>query len=117
MFLGLAIICDDYFVPVLEDIGEALGLSNDVTGATLMAMGGSAPEFFTGLIGTFKESDVGFATIVGSAVFNMLFVIGICIILAKDTLTLAPYPLIRDCIWYSGALALLSIFFSVTSPS
>jgi Ca2+/Na+ antiporter len=41
-------------------------------------IGGSAPELATSLIGTFKRSDVGFGTIVGSAVFNVLFVIGCC---------------------------------------
>jgi len=36
-------------------------------GATFMAAGGSAPELFTSIIGTFiANSDVGFGTIVGS---------------------------------------------------
>ena len=42
-----------------------------------MAAGGSAPELFTSMIGVFIAfSDVGIGTIVGSAVFNILFVIG-----------------------------------------
>ncbi|CAK0799176.1 unnamed protein product, partial [Prorocentrum cordatum] len=36
-----------YFVPSLDVISEKLGLSPDVAGATFMAAGGSAPEFFT----------------------------------------------------------------------
>jgi Ca2+/Na+ antiporter len=91
-------------------------MTPDVSGATLMAMGGSAPEFFTALIGAFKESDVGFGTIVGSAVFNVLFVIGACIVCAKETLVLTWYPLTRDCIWYTVSLIVLSVFFSVVSP-
>ncbi|CBY08905.1 unnamed protein product [Oikopleura dioica] len=51
MFLGLAIICDDYFVASLEQIVEKLQLSDDVAGATFMAAGSSAPELFTSLIG------------------------------------------------------------------
>ena len=43
LFLGIAIICDELFVPALEVIAENLKLSNDVAGATLMAAGGSAP--------------------------------------------------------------------------
>ena len=44
-----------------------------------MAAGGSAPELFTSLIGTFvAQSNVGIGTIVGSAVFNILFVLGAC---------------------------------------
>ena len=51
MFAGIAIVCDDYFVPALELIVEKLGLSDDVAGATFMAAGSSAPELFTSVIG------------------------------------------------------------------
>ena len=85
MFLALAIVCDEFFVPALEEMAneDHMNLSMDVAGATLMAAGGSAPELFTSMIGTFKESDVGFGTIVGSAVFNVLFVIGMCAMFSK----------------------------------
>ena len=51
MFLALAIVCDEFFVPSLEVIIDKLGVSEDVAGATFMAAGGSAPELFTSLIG------------------------------------------------------------------
>ena len=50
-FLGIAIICDDYFCESLDLISEKLGLSEDVAGATFMAAGGSMPELFTSIIG------------------------------------------------------------------
>ena len=53
MFAGIAIVCDDYFVPALEAIVEKLGLSDDVAGATFMAAGSSAPELFTSVIGEY----------------------------------------------------------------
>eukprot|EP00494_Astrolonche_serrata_P029271 UN29538 len=112
MFIALAIVCDEYFVCALELIGEELDLSNDVAGATLMAAGGSAPELFTSLIGTFQETDIGFGTIVGSAVFNILFVIGMCAVYSKDELHLTWWPLARDVSYYALGLSLLSIFFS-----
>lgn len=37
MFVALAIVCDDFFVPALERISVALNLSDDVAGATFMA--------------------------------------------------------------------------------
>lgn len=84
MFLALAVVCDEFFVPALERIGENMDISDDVAGATLMAAGGSAPELFTSFLGVFVAgSDVGFGTIVGSAVFNVLFVIGMCAIYSK----------------------------------
>ena len=86
IFLALAIVCDEYFVPALDVLVETLQVSPDVAGATFMAAGGSAPELFTSLIGTFTQSAVGFGTIVGSAVFNVLFVIGMCAVFSKETL-------------------------------
>ena len=62
---GLALICDDFFVPSLEAISEKLDLSEDVAGATFMAAGSSAPELFTSVAGVGVESDVGIGTIVG----------------------------------------------------
>jgi len=116
MFTAMAIVCDEYFVPALEVIAEDLGVSEDVAGATLMAAGGSAPELFTALIGAFQETDVGFGTIVGSAVFNVLFVIGMCAIYSKGVLELTWWPLFRDCCYYTFGLSMLAIFFKVTSP-
>jgi len=89
MFLGIAIVCDEYFVPTLEVIVDRLDLTHDVAGATFMAAGGSTPELFTSFIGTFiSNSQVGFGTIIGSAVFNILFVIGMCALFSKTELKL-----------------------------
>jgi sodium/potassium/calcium exchanger 2 len=60
----------------------------------------------------FNRSDVGIGTIVGSAVFNVLFVIGMCAIFSKDLLQLTWWPLFRDCMWYMLALALVGGFFA-----
>lgn len=95
---------------------DHMNLSMDVAGATLMAAGGSAPELFTSMIGTFQESDVGFGTIVGSAVFNVLFVIGMCAMFSKEVLTLTWWPLFRDCSYYILGLFTLYAFFAFSSP-
>uniref|UniRef100_A0A7S2MHF8 EF-hand domain-containing protein n=1 Tax=Helicotheca tamesis TaxID=374047 RepID=A0A7S2MHF8_9STRA len=117
MFLALAIVCDEFFVPALEEMSSErhLNLSMDVAGATLMAAGGSAPELFTSLFGTFQESEVGFGTIVGSAVFNVLFVIAMCSLLSKEVLNLTWWPLFRDSFCYSIGLGCLAVFVGVTS--
>jgi hypothetical protein len=41
MFLGIAILCDEFFLEALEGITNALGLPEDVAGATFMAAGQS----------------------------------------------------------------------------
>uniref|UniRef100_A0AAY4DVK1 Sodium/calcium exchanger membrane region domain-containing protein n=1 Tax=Denticeps clupeoides TaxID=299321 RepID=A0AAY4DVK1_9TELE len=111
MFYALAIVCDDYFVPSLEKISENLQLSEDVAGATFMAAGSSAPELFTSLIGVFiTKGDVGVGTIVGSAVFNILVIIGVCGIFAGQTVVLTWWSLFRDSLYYIlSVLALILV--------
>ncbi|XP_051284573.1 sodium/potassium/calcium exchanger 2-like isoform X2 [Dicentrarchus labrax] len=112
MFIALAIVCDEFFVPALTVITEKLTISDDVAGATFMAAGGSAPELFTSIIGVFiSHSNVGIGTIVGSAVFNILFVIGMCAIFSKEILNLTWWPLFRDVSFYIIDLIMLIIFF------
>ncbi|XP_060697976.1 sodium/potassium/calcium exchanger 2-like [Hemiscyllium ocellatum] len=112
MFVALAIVCDEFFVPSLTIITDKLQISDDVAGATFMAAGGSAPELFTSLIGVFiSHSNVGIGTIVGSAVFNILFVIGMCALFSKQILRLTWWPLFRDVSFYIIDLILLILFF------
>ncbi|CAL8276659.1 unnamed protein product [Arctogadus glacialis] len=113
MFYALAIVCDDYFVPSLEKISENLQLSEDVAGATFMAAGSSAPELFTSLIAVFiTRGDVGVGTIVGSAVFNILVIIGLCGIFAGQTVVLTWWSLFRDSSYYIlSVLALILVIY------
>ncbi|KFU87855.1 Sodium/potassium/calcium exchanger 1 [Chaetura pelagica] len=112
VFVALAIVCDEYFVPALGVITEKLEISEDVAGATFMAAGGSAPELFTSLIGVFiSHSNVGIGTIVGSAVFNILFVIGTCALFSREILHLTWWPLFRDISFYIVDLLMLILFF------
>lgn len=108
LFLALAVVCDEYFVPAVEKICAALNMSNDVAGATFMAAATSAPELFVNVIGTFiTEGDIGVGTIVGSAVFNILAVAACCGIGAGMTIPLDWWPLTRDSIAYGVTVAIL----------
>lgn len=54
-------------------------MTEDVAGATFMAIATSCPELFINCVGTFvTEGDLGVGTIVGSAVFNVLAVPACC---------------------------------------
>ncbi|XP_077555054.1 sodium/potassium/calcium exchanger zydeco isoform X2 [Haemaphysalis longicornis] len=109
-FLGY--ICDDYFVPSLELISESLNVPSDVAGATFMAVGTSAPELFSSIIGSFiTEGDIGLGTIVGSAVFNVLGVTGVAgLAVWKNDVPIDWYPITRDCIMYAiTVLALIGV--------
>ncbi|KAJ8291201.1 hypothetical protein GJAV_G00022550 [Gymnothorax javanicus] len=111
MFLALAIVCDDFFVTSLEKICEKLHLSEDVAGATFMAAGSSAPELFASVIGVFiTHGDVGVGTIVGSAVFNILCIIGVCGIFAGQVVYLTRWAVFRDSLYYILSVVLLIVF-------
>lgn len=111
-FYLLAVICEEFFVPSLDRISERLKLSSDVAGATFMAAGSSAPEFFTSLIAVFRPgglADVGSGTIVGSAIFNILVIIGASALFKSVKLTWQP--VIRDTVFYMITVMLLLVAF------
>ncbi|XP_044292288.1 sodium/potassium/calcium exchanger 4 isoform X2 [Varanus komodoensis] len=111
MFYALAIVCDDFFVPSLEKICEKLHLSEDVAGATFMAAGSSTPELFASVIGVFiTHGDVGVGTIVGSAVFNILCIIGVCGIFAGQVVRLTWWSVSRDSVYYTLSVIVLIVF-------
>lgn len=84
-------------------------MSDDVAGATFMAAGSSAPELFTALLGVFiAKGDVGTGTIVGSAVFNILFVIGLCGVFSTSA-KLNWWPVMRDSSYYALTVFVLII--------
>ncbi|XP_054712833.1 sodium/potassium/calcium exchanger 4-like [Uloborus diversus] len=100
--LVLAIICDQFFVPTLEIIAEALNVPVDVAGATFMAIGTSSPELYSAVIGSFvTKGDIGIGTIVGSAVFNILGVTSVTgLLLWKQESPVDWFPISRDCLVY-----------------
>ncbi len=108
-FYLLAVICDEFFVESLDQISNKLKLTSDVAGATFMAMGSSAPELFTAMIAVFRDggghADIGTGTIVGSAIFNILVIIGASA--AFKAAKLRWQPVVRDTLFYSLSILLL----------
>lgn len=113
LFLGLAVICDDFFVPSLEAITTKLQLSEDVAGATFMAAGSSAPELFTSVADSFgSQNSIGIGTIVGSAMFNILVIVALAASVSHTTLKIDWRPLARDVFFYSSSIGILFIVFN-----
>lgn len=60
------------------DIALAVGLSDRVIGLTIVAVGTSLPELVTSVAAARKgQTDLAIGNIVGSSIFNVLFVLGI----------------------------------------
>ena len=110
-FLGIAIVCDEYFETSLEVISERLSLSDDVAGATFMAAGSSAPELFTSMLDAFGPSNsIGVGTIVGSAMFNILIIVALSAAVTKGSVHLDWRPIARDVSFYALSIAILVLF-------
>lgn len=59
-------------------IAEALGVSDTVVGLTLIALGTSLPELATTIVGILhKETDLVVGNVIGSNIFNLLFIGGV----------------------------------------
>lgn len=114
-FLGLAIVCDEYFQSSLEIISDVLHLTPDVAGATFLAAGSSAPELFTSLADAFGEANsTGTGTIVGSAMFNILVIVALSAAVAGrggGSIPIDWRPVSRDVIFYSISIAVLTLVF------
>ena len=107
----LVIITDYFFIKSLDTISELWKMPSNVAGASLMAIGSSAPELSIAIFALFKDgganSDVGIGTIVGSAVFNILVICGISSIIRKAEVTL---PVIaRDTFFYMASIIIIRI--------
>jgi Ca2+/Na+ antiporter len=56
------------------------------------------------LINGSAGSEIGVGTIVGSAIFNILIIIGLTVISTGKTLQLDWKPVTRDCFFYAAAI-------------
>lgn len=105
----LAIITDRVFVVSLDVIADKLALPASVAGASLMAMGSSAPELAIALTALFRDggahADVGIGTIVGSAVFNILVITGVSALVRPAVARVRV--VLRDGLTYLASVGLL----------
>lgn len=77
--IGLAaIVCgSNLTVDAATAIATMLGMSEKFIGLTIVALGTSLPELFTSVIAARKgKADIAIGNIVGSNIFNILFVLG-----------------------------------------
>ena len=77
--IGFALIIwgSDITVDAATVIAKQMGLSERFIGLTIVALGTSLPELFTSISAAVKgKADIAIGNIVGSNIFNILFVVG-----------------------------------------
>lgn len=76
--LILTLVGADYLLESVLNIFGRWGVSEVIIGLTIVALGTSLPELVTSIIASIrKESDVALGNVVGSNIYNALFILGI----------------------------------------
>ena len=76
--LGLIVWGADVAVDAATELARIFGLSERFIGLTVVALGTSLPELFTSVTAARKgNADIAIGNIVGSNIFNILFVVGL----------------------------------------
>jgi cation:H+ antiporter len=101
------VIGADLLVDAATTLARAAGVSEAVIGLTLVALGTSLPELATAVVaGLKKQTEVAFGNVVGSNIFNILFILG-------TTATVQPlaFPaeIVRLDIWVMAAATVAMI--------
>lgn len=102
--MGIVVYGSEITVNAAEYIAKFLGMSDRVVGLTVVALGTSLPELFTSVTAARKgDVDIAIGNIVGSNLFNILFVVGLSAIVidvpyAKD-FTLDTYIAIASAVF------------------
>ncbi len=90
-------------------LARALGLSETLIGLTIVAIGTSLPELVTSLAAARKgENDIAMGNVIGSNLFNILFILGTSAVLRP--ITVAPTAIIDGAV-----LVAVSVVFWLTS--
>ena len=97
-----------------SDIAMAWGMSQSLVGLTIVAVGTSLPEFVTSIIAARKgESDIAIGNVVGSSLFNILFVLGMSSTIS--TIKVAPIVFIDMLVMI--IVTVLTYIFSATKKT
>lgn len=79
VFLGSKLLVDS-----AVDIAQTFGISQSVIGSTLIAFGTSVPELAVSMTAILKRfEDISIGNIIGSNIFNILWVIGVAALVAN----------------------------------
>ena len=76
--LGLVVLGADWLVNGASSIARRAGISEFVIGLTIFGFGTSCPELVVSLTGAIEgNSDISVGNVVGSNIFNVLFILGL----------------------------------------
>ncbi len=97
----------DYFVRGLGVLSKRFKIPGSIVGATIAAMGSSAPEFGTSAFSVaFEAPTIGLGTIIGSAIFNITLLVAISVWIRECSVS-------RDVLHRDGLFYLLAVLITI----
>ena len=108
VILGIALIIfgSEFAVETATNLAKMAGWSDAFIGLTIVALGTSLPELFTSVMAAIKKNpDIAIGNVVGSNIFNILFILGITSLIIP--INFAPSFLIDTAISLGCAVLLL----------
>lgn len=107
-YLLLSLVCivvgSQVTIDAASEIAKTFGMSERVIGLTIVAIGTSLPELATSLMASLKgKNDIAVGNIVGSNIFNILFVLSASSLLALQPLTFSSSFI------FDGIIAIIAI--------
>lgn len=83
------ILGGDMVVDSSTNIATSFGMSENLVGLTIVAVGTSLPEFVTSVVAVKKgETEIAIGNVIGSNIFNILFVLGLATIISPITISM-----------------------------
>ena len=110
--IGLVLVVwgSDVTVDAATNIAEKLGMSQRFIGLTIVALGTSLPELFTSVSAAIKgKNDIAIGNIVGSNIFNILFVVGTTALITPVVFT-SNFVIDTTIAILAGVLLLVCVF-------
>lgn len=112
--LALLVLGSHWLVESAITVARLWGLSELVIGLTIIAVGTSLPEVATSLIAAWQgKADLSVGNVLGSNVFNLLLILGICSVFSGGDLQVSGAALALDFpFMIAVSIACLPIFFT-----
>ena len=113
LVVGLGVVVGGAMMAVegAKSIASMIGISENVIGLTVVAIGTSLPELITSVMAAKKgETDIAVGNIVGSNLFNILFVGGLSSLVFPLPFAPGGNSFLPDGIIALGAAVILSVF-------
>lgn len=99
--IALTVLGANWLVNGAVDIARSYHVSDAFIGLTIVAIGTSAPELVTTIVSTVRnDRDVAIGNLIGSSIYNILFILGLTMVISPR-----PIEVAGDVLWIDLPLA------------